>query len=45
MNKREAWRLLRWLDRLTSEQLIELGAYLMVCGLKKSKPTVGTQPE
>jgi hypothetical protein len=43
MNEKEAWRVLKLCDKLSDEQLIELGAYLIACAVKSRKPTQGTK--
>ena len=43
MKKEEAKELLKELDKLDFEQLMELGAYLVGCAFHKRKPTEGTK--
>ena len=42
MTLKEANRLLMLCDKLCPSQLLDLGAYLIVCAYHNQKPTVGT---
>lgn len=43
MTEKQAWLILKLCDKLTEDQLIELGSYLLACAIKGKKPTQGTK--
>lgn len=43
MNRKESHLMLKLCDKLSWQQLLELGAYLIACSFHKRKPTVGTE--
>ena len=43
MSRPEAMQLLKLCDKLSREQLMELGAYLIACAFHHRKPTKGTK--
>lgn len=43
MSRKEAKRVLSLCDKLSKDQLMDLGAYLLACAVKGKKPTEGTK--